>query len=90
MHYVIKPHARKRLEERSIKIVYDKGGRVLSVEIGREKSVDSDMQGNVVLDYDKSGKIVRINLYDFSFDEFRSYRSALKRFSRRLALSPRR
>ena len=78
------------MSKKNIKISYDKGSRVLSVEIGRGKSVDSDIQDNVVLDYDKKGKIVRINLYDFNFDEFRSQRSALKQFSRGLALSPRR
>ena len=63
-------------------ISYDKGGSVLSIEMKRGKSVDSDIQGNVVLDYDRSGKIVRINLYRFSFDAFRKSRRALQRFAR--------
>ena len=50
------------------KIIYDAASKVLSVEIEKKKSVDSDIQGNVVIDYDKQGKIVRINLYDFSHD----------------------
>ena len=78
------------MNKKNIKISYDKNGQVLSLELGREKSVDSDIQDNVVLDYDKKGKIVRINLYDFSFEQFRSKRSALKKFSRELVLSPRR
>ena len=72
----------------NVKILYDKNSQVLSLEIGKGEGVDSDIQGNIVLDYDKKGKIVRINLYDFSFDQFRSKRSVLKKFSRQLLLSP--
>ena len=64
-----------------MKIVYDSENHVLSVELEKKKSVDSDIQGNVVIDYDKQGKIVRINLYDFSFDSFREVRKSLKSFS---------
>ena len=64
-----------------MKIIYDAQRRVLSIEIEKKKSVDSDIQGNVVIDYDKQGKIVRINLYDFSFDAFREIRKSLKSFS---------
>ncbi len=78
------------MSKKNIRIIYDKRSRVLSVEIGKGKSVDSDIQDNVVLDYDKGGKIVRINLYDFSFNQFRSQRSVLKQFTRGLALVPRR
>lgn len=67
--------------KKNIKIEYDKESNVLSVEMGKVKSVDSDIQGNVVIDYDKKGKIARINLYDFSFDDFRENQKALKRFS---------
>jgi len=78
------------MTKQKIKLSYDKNSQVLSVEVGRGKSVNSDIQGNIVLDYDKKGKIVRINLYGFSFDQFRSRRSALTQFSRELALSPHR
>lgn len=74
------------MSKKNVKIIYDKKSRVLSVEVGGGRSVDSDIQGNIVLDYDKGGKIVRINLYDFSFDQFRSQRSALKQFTRGIAL----
>ena len=72
------------MSKKNIKISYDKNSRVIIVEIGKKKSVDSDIQGNMVLDHDKKGEIVRINLYDFSFDEFRSQRSVLKQFSQGL------
>ena len=78
------------MNKKNIKILYDKNSQVLSLEIGKGKSFDSDIQDNVVLDYDKKGKIVIINLYDFSFDQFRSKRLALKKFSRQLLLSPHR
>ena len=74
------------MSKKNIKIAYDRGSKVLSVEIGKKKSVDSDIQGNIVLDYDKSGKIVRINLYDFSFDAFRESGRALKGFASRLKI----
>lgn len=78
------------MSKKNIKISYDSKSKVLSIELGRGKSVDSDIQENVVLDYDGKGKIVRINLYDFSFSEFRSHRLAFKQFSRELLLVPRR
>ncbi|MBI3495612.1 DUF2283 domain-containing protein [Candidatus Berkelbacteria bacterium] len=66
----------------SKKIIYDKAGEVLSVEISNEKSVDSDIRDNVVLDYNKKGEVVRINLYNFSFDAFRENVQTLKKFAR--------
>lgn len=64
-------------------IHYDRGSRVLSIEMKRVKSVDSDIRGNVVVDYDRHGNIVRINLYQFSFDAFRKARKAIRGFTRR-------
>lgn len=68
--------------KKNIKIIYNKEDGVLSMEIGKGKSVDSDIHGNVVLDYDNKGKIIRINLYDFAFDTFRENQKALREFSR--------
>ena len=64
------------------KIKYDKESGVLSIQLAKGKSVDSDIQDNVVIDYGKMGKIVRINLYNFSFGEFQQRVSVLKQFSR--------
>ena len=69
------------MNKKSIKISYDKRSRVLSIWLGKERSVDSDIQGNVALDYDKKGRVVRIDLYDFSFDAFRENRRALQEFT---------
>ncbi len=63
------------------KIHYDKESEVLSIEIKRAESVDSDIQGNAVIDYDRRGNIVRINLYQFNFDAFRKHRKIIRRFA---------
>ena len=64
------------------KISYDKESKVLSVEVEKTKSVDSDISGNIVVDYNRNGKISRINFYAFNFDDFKSNLRALKDFSR--------
>ena len=64
------------------KIYYDRESNVLSIEVKKSKSVDSGIQGNAVIDYDRRGEIVRINLYRFSFDSFRKSKRALGRFAR--------
>lgn len=68
------------------KILYDKESKVLSIEIKKAKSADSDIQGNVVIDYDKNRKVVRINLYNFNFNSFRSHAKDLRNFARAFSL----
>ena len=68
------------------KISYDKESSVLSIEMKRAKSIDSDLQGNVVIDYDKKGDVVRVNLYNFSFTEFRDNLKTLKNFAQNFKL----
>ena len=75
--------SRKRFPQ----ISYDKESEVLSIEIGNEKSVDSNVQGNVVIDYGKNDKVVRANLYKFNFDAFRKNIAALKHFSEAAKIS---
>ena len=70
------------MKKNNPKISYDKESKVLSVEVEKIKSVDSEISGNVVVDYDKKGKIAKINFYDFNFDNFKSSLKALKDFSR--------
>ena len=72
------------MKKRVPKISYDKESRVLSIEVKLAKSVDSDIHGNLVLDYDAKGDIARINLYTFSIDAFKESTQALKDFSRNL------
>lgn len=65
------------------KISYDRESEVLSVEMHRGKSVDSDVRGNVIIDYDAKGNVVRVNFYKFNFDAFRSGAKALRRYAER-------
>ncbi|MDO8676242.1 MAG: DUF2283 domain-containing protein [Candidatus Azambacteria bacterium] len=64
------------------KISYNKESGVLMVELKPAKSVDSDIHGNVVIDYDKKGEAVRVNLYQFKFEEFTKGLKSLKEFAR--------
>ena len=56
------------MKKQTQKISYDKDAHVMSIELAKTQSVDSDIQGNVVIDYDKKGNIARINFYEFNFD----------------------
>ena len=42
---------------KSSKILYDQASGVLSIEMKRAKSVDSDIRGIVVIDYDEKEKL---------------------------------
>ena len=75
------------MSKKRAKISYDKEAKVLSVELNGAKSVDSDIQGNVVIDYGKNGKIARINLYDFNFDSFKDNLKKFKTFSRQTGIA---
>lgn len=69
------------------KISYDKESRVMSIELSKTRSVDSDIQGNTVIDYGKKGNIARINFYEFSFDDFKNSVKAVRSFARRSEIS---
>lgn len=64
------------------KIEYDKESEVMSVILADRKSVDSDIRGNVVIDYDKKGEIVKVNFYNFNLDLFRRYRQPMNDFAK--------
>ena len=70
------------MNNKNLKISYNKEAKVLSVEMRKMKSVDSDIHDNIVIDYDKRGKVVRVNFYDFNFDAFQESRKELKNFTR--------
>lgn len=57
------------------KIEYDKESKVLSIEMRKGKSVDSDIHDNLVIDYDKMGNVVRVNLYGVDFSAFKEMRA---------------
>jgi uncharacterized protein YuzE len=67
------------------KIIYDKESKVLSWQLKVGKSVDSDIDDNVVIDYDKKGKIVRINFYNFSLESLKKYKGAFKRLKKSIS-----
>lgn len=71
------------MKEKNIKISYDKESEVFSVEMKKAKSVDSDILGNVVIDYDKKGKVVRVNFYNFDFSAFKENLEVIKDFARK-------
>lgn len=64
--------------KRKPKISYDKESEVLSLEVGKGKSVDSDISGNVVIDYDGKRDVVRVNVYNISFDDFKRSAHSIK------------
>lgn len=66
------------------KVIYDKESQVLSWQLSKNKSVDSDIQANVVIDYDSKGKIVRINFYDFDLEDFKSFQRPIRHLSQEL------
>lgn len=66
------------------KIEYDKQAEVMSVILADKKSVDSEIRGNVVIDYDKQDNIVKVNFYNFNFDLFKKYKSQINSFAHNL------
>ena len=59
------------------KITYDKEARVLRIQVRPGKSVDSDMERNTVIDYDKQGNVVNLEIMSFGLDEFKAVRSSV-------------
>lgn len=70
-----------------VKISYDKVSGVFSMDFGKAKSSDSDINGNIVIDYDKKGRIVQLNIYDFSFDDFKENKGIIEDFTRYVKMS---
>lgn len=51
-------------------IKYDKNSNILSIRLSKKKSVDSEIQGNVVIDFGEDGKIVNIEIMKINLNEF--------------------
>ena len=75
------------MKNKNPKISYDKESAVLSIMLGKNKSVDSEIQGNTVIDYDRKGKIAKINFYDFNFSSFKDKLKYIKDFADRANFS---
>lgn len=70
------------------KIKYDKEVEILSLRLSDRKSVDSDVRDNVVVDYDKDGKVVNIEIMNISLEEFKKTDNYLTQFfGRKMAVA---
>ena len=65
-----------------VKVTYDKNAKILSFRLSSKKSVDSDVQENVVIDRDRDGTIVNIEIMDVGIGEFRKAKSLAGGFVR--------
>jgi uncharacterized protein YuzE len=52
------------------KIKYDPKSNILSIRLSKKKSFDSDIKGNIVIDYDENGEIVNIEIMKINLEEF--------------------
>lgn len=52
-------------------IKYDKNSKIISIKFSKNKSVDSDVKENVVVDYDADGGIVNIDIMAINLTEFK-------------------
>ncbi len=52
-----------------IKIEYDSEAKILSIRLTEKKSVDSDIKGNVVLDYDAKGHLVNVDIMEVNLED---------------------
>lgn len=63
------------------KVSYDRKAKILSIRLAKTRSVDSDVRGNVVFDYDAEGDLVNVDIMRVSLSEF-GRTSALRTFVR--------
>ena len=54
-------------------IKYDSKVNILSIKFGNKKSVDSEIKGNVVIDYDQNGNIVNLEIMKINLSEFSKF-----------------
>lgn len=59
------------------KIDYDPKVNILSIKLSQKKSVDSDVQKNIILDYAKNGDVTNIDIMDINMDKFLDLNLAL-------------
>lgn len=52
------------------KIKYDPKSNILSIRLSGKRSVDSEIKGNIVIDYDENGEIVNIEIMRVNLEEF--------------------
>ncbi len=52
------------------KIYYNPKEKILSLRLSQARSVDSDVQDNVVVDYDKEGRVVNVEVMEINLRDF--------------------
>lgn len=52
------------------KLEYDPEVKILKIRFQRGKSVDSDIIGNLVLDYNKNGDLLNVDVMDVNLEDF--------------------
>ena len=52
------------------KIEYDPEVKILKIRLRRGKSVDSEVEGNIVLDYNSKGELVKLENMDINLEDF--------------------
>lgn len=62
------------------KIDYDQETNIMTIKISGKKSVDSDTQKNIVVDYDKDGNISKIEIMNIDLNEFEKKEMKLKSY----------
>lgn len=62
------------------KINYDQEAKIMTIKISNKKSVDSDAQRNIVIDYDKDGHIAKIEIMSIDLNEFEKSKNEIKNF----------
>ncbi len=59
-------------------ISYDPEVNILSIRLKRVKSVDSELKGNVVLDYDAKGQLTNIDVMNVNLEDVADLASVKK------------
>lgn len=60
------------------KINYDREAKIMIIQMSGKKSVDSDVQDNIVVDYDRKGEITRIEIMNIGLNEFKKSEKKLE------------
>ena len=60
-------------------IHYNPSVKILSIRFKKSKSVDSDIKDNVVLDYDKDGHLVNIDIMDVNIEDIVKSSKSIKK-----------
>ncbi|MEK7155868.1 MAG: DUF2283 domain-containing protein [Patescibacteria group bacterium] len=71
-----------------VKITYDKQARILSLRLSSKKSVDSEVEDTIVIDRDKDGAVVNVDIMDVGLNEFQRTQAYVSGASRPRTAAP--